>query len=159
MFKTGTIGKRFEKIGVENSEENRLQYRKLLFTSDSSYAESISGVILFHETLYQKDEQGTPLIQFLSDRKVIPGIKVDLGTVVLGGTDGETTTQGEPFSICLLNQKSLYLLLISLIKQFKGKGLWKLFKFGLRYCYDSSEAMKINSYCDFLKIIISYNFV
>lgn len=90
----GTIGKRFDKIGVENSEENRLQYRKLLFSSDPVYAESISGVILFHDTLYQKDENGIPLVKYLADRKVIPGIKVDLGTVVLGGTDGETTTQG-----------------------------------------------------------------
>lgn len=126
IFKPGTIGKRFDKIGVENSEENRLQYRKLLFTSDPVYAESISGVILFHDTLYQKDEHGIPLVKYLTDRKVIPGIKVDLGTVVLGGTDGETTTQGEPCFARILDLKCLHLLLIDLIKQFYDKSLVKI---------------------------------
>ena len=31
---TGTIGKRFAGINVENNEENRRKYRELLFTSE-----------------------------------------------------------------------------------------------------------------------------
>jgi len=54
----------------------------------------ISGVILFHETFYQKAEDGTPLVKILQDQGIIPGIKVDKGTVKLGGTDEELTTQG-----------------------------------------------------------------
>jgi fructose-bisphosphate aldolase class I len=91
---TGTIGKRFDKIGLENTEEHRRQYRELLFTSDASISQSISGVILFHETLYQKTADGTPFVKILQDKGIIPGIKVDKGTVNLAGTDEETTTQG-----------------------------------------------------------------
>lgn len=88
------MGKRFASIGVENTEENRRRYRELLFTSDKSVAENISGVILFHETLYQKDSNGVPFVKVLQDKGIIPGIKVDKGVVPLAGSDNETTTQG-----------------------------------------------------------------
>jgi len=91
---TGTIGKRFEKIKVANEEENRRQYRQLLFAADPSISDSISGVILYEETMYQKADDGSPLIKLLQDKHILPGIKVDKGTVDLAGTDGETTTQG-----------------------------------------------------------------
>lgn len=91
---TGTIGKRFEKIQVANEEENRRQYRQLLFSTDKVVGESISGVILFEETLYQKADDGTPFVKLLQDRGIIPGIKVDKGVVDLAGSDGECTTQG-----------------------------------------------------------------
>lgn len=91
---TGTLGKRFTKINLENTEDNRRKYRQLLFTSDKTIAEHISGVILFHETVYQKADDGTPFIQLLNNLGIIPGIKVDTGVVTLMGTDEETTTQG-----------------------------------------------------------------
>lgn len=91
---TGTLGKRFTKINLENTEENRRKYRQLLFTSDKSISEHISGVILFHETVYQKADDGTPFIQLLNNLGIIPGIKVDTGVVNLMGTNDETTTQG-----------------------------------------------------------------
>ena len=47
---TGTIGQRFQKINVENSEENRRAYRELLFTT-KGLEDFISGVIMFEETL------------------------------------------------------------------------------------------------------------
>ena len=34
---TGTIGKRFADISVENNEENRRKYRQLLFNTDGEY--------------------------------------------------------------------------------------------------------------------------
>ena len=91
---TGTMGKRLSGIGVENTEENRRSYRQLLFTSGAEMAKSISGVILFHETLYQKADDGTPFVKILRDQGIIPGIKVDKGVVPLAGTIGEGTTQG-----------------------------------------------------------------
>ncbi|KAG9510780.1 Fructose-bisphosphate aldolase, partial [Fragariocoptes setiger] len=91
---TGTMGKRFASINLENTEENRRKYRQLLFTSDKSLGDKISGVILFHETVYQKADDGTPFIKLLADRNIITGIKVDTGVVPLMGTDDETTTQG-----------------------------------------------------------------
>lgn len=91
---TGTMGKRLQDIGVENTEENRRKYRQLLFTSDAALSENISGVILFHETLYQKADDGTPLVSLLEKRGIIPGIKVDKGVVPLFGSEDECTTQG-----------------------------------------------------------------
>lgn len=92
---TATIGKRLEQISVENNEANRKAYRELLFsTNKDAISQSISGVILFHETLYQKAENGTPFVELMKERNIIPGIKVDKGIVPLFGTDDECTTQG-----------------------------------------------------------------
>lgn len=89
-----TMGKRLKDIGVENTDENRRLYRQLLFTTDAKVAENISGVILFHETLYQKADDGTPFVELLKKLNIIPGIKVDKGVVDLMGSEGECTTQG-----------------------------------------------------------------
>jgi len=91
---TGTMGKRMAAIACENNEENRRQYRQLLFTAGPELKNYISGVILFHETFYQKGDDGVLLTKKLIDQGIIPGIKVDKGVVPLLGTDGETTTQG-----------------------------------------------------------------
>merc|ERR1712042_144128 len=91
---TGTMGKRLAGIGVENTEENRRKYRQLLFTCGEDLGKSISGVILFHETLYQKSDDGTPFVDLIKGQGIIPGIKVDKGVVPLMGSEGESTTQG-----------------------------------------------------------------
>ncbi|CAG0896602.1 unnamed protein product [Darwinula stevensoni] len=91
---TSTMGNRLAGIGVENTEENRRQYRQLLFTSDKAMNDYISGVILFHETVYQKTDDGTPFVKVLQSRGIIPGIKVDKGVVPLMGSEDECTTQG-----------------------------------------------------------------
>ncbi|CAN7062114.1 unnamed protein product [Brassica rapa subsp. trilocularis] len=90
---TGTIGKRLSSINVENVESNRRALRELLFTTPGALP-CLSGVILFEETLYQKSSKGTPFVDILKEGGVLPGIKVDKGTVSLPGTNGETTTQG-----------------------------------------------------------------
>jgi len=90
----GTMGKRLQDIGLENSDDARRQYRQLLFTTDDKLAENISGVILFHETLYQKTDDGTPFVDILKKKGIIPGIKVDSGVVDLLGSEDECTTQG-----------------------------------------------------------------
>ncbi|XP_061340214.1 fructose-bisphosphate aldolase 6, cytosolic [Gastrolobium bilobum] len=90
---TGTIGKRLSSINVENVETNRRALRELLFTCPGAF-ECLSGVILFEETLYQKTAAGKPFVELMKEGGVLPGIKVDKGTVELAGTNGETTTQG-----------------------------------------------------------------
>ncbi|XVF70945.1 hypothetical protein PTKIN_Ptkin11bG0203000 [Pterospermum kingtungense] len=90
---TGTIGKRLASINVENIESNRQALRELLFTSPNALS-FLSGVILFEETLYQKTSDGKPFVEVLEENNVVPGIKVDKGTVEIAGTNGETTTQG-----------------------------------------------------------------
>ncbi len=88
-----TIEKRFAAIGVESTEDNRRVYRQMLFTTPG-FEEFISGVILFDETIRQKSDDSTPLVEVLSRRGVIPGIKVDLGAKPLAGAAGEKITEG-----------------------------------------------------------------
>eukprot|EP00350_Pseudokeronopsis_sp_OXSARD2_P010082 CAMPEP_0170553794 /NCGR_PEP_ID=MMETSP0211-20121228/11609_1 /TAXON_ID=311385 /ORGANISM="Pseudokeronopsis sp., Strain OXSARD2" /LENGTH=291 /DNA_ID=CAMNT_0010862349 /DNA_START=38 /DNA_END=910 /DNA_ORIENTATION=- len=90
---TGTIGNRFEKIQVENNEPNRRFYRELLFTSPD-IEKYISGVIMYEETLDQATADGVNFVKLLADKGILPGIKVDKGVVVIGGTTGENATQG-----------------------------------------------------------------
>jgi fructose-bisphosphate aldolase class I len=90
---TGTIKKRFDKIKVENTEENRRDYREMLFTTKGA-EEFVSGVILYDETLRQKASNGTQLAQILTSKGVIPGIKVDKGPTKLAGSDDEQITDG-----------------------------------------------------------------
>jgi fructose-bisphosphate aldolase class I len=91
---TGTIGSRFDEIKVTNNHENRIEYRRLLFTT-KGLEQYISGVILFEETLYDKDPAtGALLVQPLKDKGILLGIKVDQGTKHLPATDNETYTQG-----------------------------------------------------------------
>lgn len=91
---TGTIGTRFSKINLENTEDNRRSYRELLLGSGADFATHLSGVILFEETFYQKDSHGKLFSEVLKALNVVTGIKVDKGTVILPYTDAETSTQG-----------------------------------------------------------------
>jgi fructose-bisphosphate aldolase class I len=90
---SATIKKRFDSIKVPSTEDNRQAYRQLLFTTEGM-EQHISGVILFDETLRQSADNGTPFGQVLTDRGVIPGIKVDGGAKALAGFPGEKVTEG-----------------------------------------------------------------
>lgn len=91
---TGTIGKRFDNIKVENTQANRRAYREMLFKTEG-LGEFISGCILFEETLFDVASDGeTKLVSLLQKQGIIPGIKVDKGVQPLFGTDNETVTQG-----------------------------------------------------------------
>jgi fructose-bisphosphate aldolase, class I len=90
---TSTIGKRFNSIKLESTEENRRQYREMLFTAPGA-SEYISGVILYDETIRQKTKDGTPFPAYLAKQGMIPGIKVDTGAKPLAGFPGETITEG-----------------------------------------------------------------
>jgi fructose-bisphosphate aldolase class I len=89
----GTIEKRFKTINVTSSEETRRDYRELLFSA-SGLGAFISGVILYEETLGQKSAAGVPLPALLTAQGMVPGIKVDKGTVPLPRFPGEKLTQG-----------------------------------------------------------------
>jgi fructose-bisphosphate aldolase class I len=89
----GTIGKRFEAVGIESSEESRRQYREMLFTTEG-IGEFLSGVILFDETLRQEASDGMLLPKVLENQGVIPGIKVDKSTVSMPLSPNEKFTQG-----------------------------------------------------------------
>ncbi|MBH5399397.1 fructose-bisphosphate aldolase class I [Bradyrhizobium sp. CNPSo 4010] len=91
---SGTIKKRFDAIGVESTEENRRDYREMLFRSKDAMSQYISGVILYDETIWQNAKDGTPLIKLIEQSGAIPGIKVDEGTQGLPMCPGELVTVG-----------------------------------------------------------------
>jgi fructose-bisphosphate aldolase class I len=90
----GTIKKRFDAIKVESTEENRRDYREMLFRSSEAMSKFISGVILYDETIWQKAKDGTPLVKLIEQAGAIPGIKVDEGTQPLPNCPGELVTVG-----------------------------------------------------------------
>merc|ERR1719393_504094 len=91
---SGTIGTRLESIGLENTEDNRRNWRNLLFTTPD-IGKYISGAILFEETLFQNDPNGKPFVDVLKANGIIPGIKVDRGLQPLvGGGEGENWCTG-----------------------------------------------------------------
>ena len=89
----GTIEKRFKKLGIPSTEENRQAYREMLFTTKGA-EDFISGVILFDETIRQSTTGGVPFASVLAKAGVIPGIKVDIGAKALAGYPGEKVTEG-----------------------------------------------------------------
>ena len=91
---TGTMGKRMDAIGVDNTADNRRDYREMMFTAKDAMA-YVSGVILYDETIWQDAADGTPLVKKITDAGSIPGIKVDEGTRPLSGAKpGELITKG-----------------------------------------------------------------
>jgi len=89
---SGTIKKRFDAIGVECTEDNRRDYRELLFRSKGMG--KISGVILYDETIRQQAKDGTPLVKIIEAAGTLPGIKVDKGIHPLPFCPGEVVTEG-----------------------------------------------------------------
>jgi len=88
-----TIQKRLAALNIESTEENRRAYRELLLATPG-IEEFISGVIMFDETIRQRTGEGRPFIEVLNRKGIIPGIKVDKGTIAMPGFPGEKITSG-----------------------------------------------------------------
>ncbi len=88
-----TCNKRFAALGIEQTEEKRRQYRELIVTTPG-LGESISGAILFDETVRQHTTDGTPFVKALQNAGIVPGIKVDAGAKDLALHPGEKVTEG-----------------------------------------------------------------
>ena len=91
---SGTIKKRFDSINVESTEENRRDYREILFQTKNAMENYISGVILFDETIRQKSKNGPTLVEVISNSGSLPGIKVDTGAKDLAFNSNEKVTEG-----------------------------------------------------------------
>lgn len=76
MSPAGSIAKRLAQVGVENTEENRRQYRQILFSADDRINGCIGGVIFFHETLYQQTDNGVLFVKMIRERGIMVGVKV-----------------------------------------------------------------------------------
>src|SRR5664279_3468320 len=88
-----TCNKRFAKLGIPQTGEARRSYRELIVTTPG-LGESISGTILYDETIRQQTKDGTPFVKAIADAGIIPGIKVDTGAKDLAGHPGEKVTEG-----------------------------------------------------------------
>jgi len=88
-----TCNQRFAKLGIPQTEELRRTYRELIVTTPG-LSESISGAILYDETIREREKNGTPFARALADAGIIPGIKVDTGAKNLAGRPGERITEG-----------------------------------------------------------------
>ena len=91
---SGTIKKRFDGINVDSSEENRMNYRRILLESKEAMENYISGVILFDETIRQSNSAGEKLVDIIKKSGTLPGIKVDMGAKSLAKMQDETVTEG-----------------------------------------------------------------
>ena len=89
----GTCEKRFSAVGIESNEENRRRYREILVTAPAVDT-SLSGIIFFEETFWQKTENGELFTDVLTKKGVLPGIKLDLGLQDLQGFPGEKVSVG-----------------------------------------------------------------
>lgn len=88
-----TIAKRFKAVDVESSEDNRRSYRSLILGTPN-LGDYISGVILFEETLGQKNDDGIMLPEVCVEQGIVPGIKVDAGKLALANAPGDEITEG-----------------------------------------------------------------
>src|SRR5437588_2380221 len=90
---SGTIKKRFDTIGVESTENNRRDYREMLFRTAQAMKNYISGVILYDETIRQSAKDGTSMVELIREAGSLPGIKVDKGTKPHPCCPGEVITE------------------------------------------------------------------
>lgn len=90
---TVTCNKRFAKLGIPQTPEAHRQYRQLIVDTPG-LNESISGAILYDETIRQKKDCETPFAAGLAVIGILPGIKVDLGAKPMACFPGEKVTEG-----------------------------------------------------------------
>ena len=88
-----TCNKRFARLGIPQTVETRRDYRELIVTTPG-LGESISGAILYDETIRQHKKDGTSFVKVLTDAGIIPGIKVDTGAKDMAAHPGEKITEG-----------------------------------------------------------------
>ncbi|MBP9717611.1 MAG: fructose-bisphosphate aldolase, partial [Candidatus Pacebacteria bacterium] len=89
----GTAGKRLEMVHLENTPENRQDFREMLFTTPD-IEKYLSGIIMYDSSIKNSTDDGTPFPDVLMAKGILPGIKVDLGTTPLDGFPDEVVTQG-----------------------------------------------------------------
>ena len=88
-----TCNQRFAALGIPQTEDFRRRWRELIVTTPG-LGESISGVILYDETIRQQTTDGTPLVKAIAAVGILVGIKVDTGAKEMAGLPGEKLTEG-----------------------------------------------------------------
>jgi fructose-bisphosphate aldolase class I len=88
-----TCNARFAALDIPQTEETRRAWRELIVTTPR-LAESISGVILYDETIRQQTQDGSPFVKAIGAKGIIAGIKVDTGAKKMAGHPGEKISEG-----------------------------------------------------------------
>lgn len=88
-----TMNKQLKAIGVPEEAEMRRQYRQILFTTPG-LEKYVTGVIMYDSSLRNQTDDGTPFVDVLMSKGIVPIIKVDKSTVEHTGFAGEVVTQG-----------------------------------------------------------------
>ena len=89
----GSVDKKFKPLGLENNAENRRRYREMLLCSPA-IENFISGVIFHEETAKQATKDGKNFVEYLKEKGIVPGIKVDKGLSIINGNKNENYTKG-----------------------------------------------------------------
>ena len=89
----GSIHKKFEQLQIEDTYDNRRNYRNIFFTTPD-IEKYVNGVILFDETARQLADNGQNFVEYLTAKRIVPGIKVDQGLEPLADGSEETYTKG-----------------------------------------------------------------
>ena len=134
---TGTMTKRLEAVNVPSTEENRLLFRKTLFSSESM-KNCIGGVILYDETIKQTSSLKKTIPELISDSGAIPGIKVDTGAKKQAQINNETITEGLDG---LSERLKTYYNLGARFTKWRG-----VFKISIKNNLPSSESIKLNAH-------------
>ena len=74
----GSIHKKFEQLQIPDTYENRRDYRNIFFTTPE-LEKYVNGVILYDETARQTADNGQTFTDYLTAKRIIPGIKTDQG--------------------------------------------------------------------------------
>jgi fructose-bisphosphate aldolase class I len=90
---TKTISKQLVAVGAGDDAETRRLYRQLLFTTPG-LEKYVSGIILYDTTLRNQTDDGTPFVDYLIAKGIVPIIKVDKSTTPHTGFEGEVVTEG-----------------------------------------------------------------
>ncbi len=89
----GTMNKRLVSINVPEEAENRRRFRQLMFTAPD-IEKYLSGVILYDSSIRNLTDDEVAFPDILISKGIIPGIKVDRGTVPLTNFADEVVTEG-----------------------------------------------------------------
>ncbi|XP_014261593.1 fructose-bisphosphate aldolase-like [Cimex lectularius] len=88
-----SMSRKFHKIGIEDGEETRRQWRQLLFKTEG-IEQYVSGVILCPETIGQETDEGVKFVDYLRSKGIVSGVKLDMGMVPFVSSFCEPITVG-----------------------------------------------------------------